>query len=250
MATVLPPVQAPQTRTSAPGAHLRLIVLASGPGRCIGIDLDSGAFVRASWPSSDNTGFSTYQLATAVIAEEQWPADPTRPESVELEGPPQAGGRIPGWRVGRYLRPLEAPAGQPLLGFSGSEILYWQVPGTHPSVALIRPVGRIHLRSRQIGALGGQAAATVATATGEAVGTVGDLGRDPEGAVPVAMARFEWGGARHDLPVLDAGGRADSAQGRVPGWTGRAAPRYLLIALTGPVAGYCHKSVLALLPRP
>ncbi len=38
-------------RVAVAGAELRMLVLAAGPSGCVGVDLDSGAFVR---PSSRN----------------------------------------------------------------------------------------------------------------------------------------------------------------------------------------------------
>lgn len=224
-----------QARSSAPGTRLRVLVLASGPGRCTGIDVASGAFVRGRWASAADPEAPPYRLADAVIAADEAPPDPACPEDVLLERPPQPAGRLPRRRTEHYLRALEAPPGLPLLGFRGPAIPYWQVPGTHPSLALLRPT-----RGPQLAIASGQP---------------DDAGHGP--ALPAARARFQWGGLEHSLPVADprlvtlalATGRhrlSGDALARAVGYR----PRYILVALTGPEGGHCYKSVATFLPPP
>lgn len=40
-------------REARPGSHVEMIVLAAGDGGCVGLDLASGAFVRALWPTPE-----------------------------------------------------------------------------------------------------------------------------------------------------------------------------------------------------
>ena len=44
-------------RTTAPGAELRLLVLASSRRELIGVDLESGAFVRAHHPDRETLAY-------------------------------------------------------------------------------------------------------------------------------------------------------------------------------------------------
>lgn len=212
-----------RTRACVPGARLGLLVLSTGPGSCVGIDLDSGAFVRGYWADPVEAGLRAYEVGRATIADDDAPPDPAQPEAVQLQRPPEAAGHLSRHRVNHYLKALEAPANQPLLGFLGPAIRYWMVPGTHPSLALVR--------------------------TSEVLQLVVAPGDD------MVRARFAWGGLVHSLPVLDRRVHAlvmASGRSRV---SGRALadvlgylPRHLLAALTGPVDGHCYKSVAAVLP--
>ncbi|MGH9064439.1 MAG: hypothetical protein ACRD0L_10805 [Acidimicrobiales bacterium] len=222
MATVL--TNPTPTRATRPGTRLRLICLSSGPGDCAGIDVDSGAFVRGRWEPPADPGLRPYEFVTAVIAGDDGPPDLARPEGATFEGPPEPAGRLPRRRVRRHLRALAAPTGRPLLGFPGPAIAYWLVPGTHPSLALVRPS-----RGPQL-----------------VVGL--------DGAV---KARFEWDGLDHCLPVLDRRVRSIVSSTGRPRLAGDAMAtvlghrvRHVLVALADPEAGHCHKSVAALLPPP
>ncbi len=116
-----------------------------------------------------------------------------------------------------------APTRVPLLGFLGPSIRFWQMSGTHPSLSLLRPTQGPQLLVEN----------------------------------EIVRVRFEWDGLGHSLPVsndwvaaaaLASGSLRLSGEvlARVLGYQ----PRYLLIALTHPQDGYCHKAVGALLPKP
>lgn len=229
-----------QTRACVPGAGLRLLVLDAGPTECAAIDLDSGAFVRGHWPVPDPAPTQSgspgreeelvqhpvlrpYCSAKAVIGIDDAPPDPSRPEAVPFAGPPEPGRPLPHRKLRGYLEAMIAPTRMPLLGFLGPSIRFWQMSGTHPSLSLIRP-------------------------------TQGPQLLIDHGEV---KARFEWDGLQHCLEVSNQLLCSAALAAGAPRLSGDALaavlgyrPRYMLIALTRPRDGYCHKTVGAILPRP
>src|SRR5215213_7135608 len=106
-------------RTSVSGAQLDLLVLASHPTGCYGVDLDSGALVRAEYPEPTPASFDLFDVAGAELVQGDGPPDPVTPERVELASVPEVIGRMSPRRAERLLRPLLHPKGAPLLGFAG-----------------------------------------------------------------------------------------------------------------------------------
>lgn len=165
-------------------------------------------------------------LATATVALDDSIPDPARPEAVLFEERPR---RFPKNRprlARRYLGGLLAPTNRPLLGFPAPAIRYWDLDCTRGSVAVVEVRGGPVLIRRP---------------------EEGDLVR----------ARFEWGGLRHELPVVDSrlvsamlGSERPQLSGmalhRRLGWW----PRYLVVALTGPRDGYCYRVVASALRQP
>lgn len=205
-----------------------MLMLTSDPGACIGIDVDSGAFVRAYYPDDtfEDATARPFDLVMAPIGEPLDPPDQARPEAVTLQAVPRRDGHLGRRRAARYLQPLVHVPQAPLLGFSGACTPYWTLVGDRPSIALVAPEQGPELR------------------------------RTTEGDEPPAWeCRFNWAGIPHHLPVRNAGlvdtlanagrrrtGGRDLA--RILGF----APERVLIALGSPVDGYCCKEVAALLP--
>jgi hypothetical protein len=217
-------------RAALAGHELTMVVLAATPEGCMGIDLDSGALVRASVPGLWTEPVSPYEVVTATMAD---PAelvfDPAQPEAVLLEGAPQVVGRLPGRRIDRLLRLLRHPRHGQLLGWAGPAILYWTLEGDHPSAALLDLTIDPVVLSR-------------APAPGR-----------PEGP----RCRFSWAGRTLEFPITDRRLTAALRRSELPILSGSALtdavggrPRYLLVALTPPVNGHCYKVVAAVLPRP
>jgi hypothetical protein len=150
-------------------------------------------------------------------------APPFAPDSVLL-GRPDTVGHMTGRRVERLLRPLVHPPAQPLFGFPAASAPFWELTGDRPSLAL------------------------VAGAEGLAIRRTG---------LDSVRCRFRWRRLDHDLPLQDEavvsmlvhptvsqlGGRTLH---RALGWR----PHRLLVALTPPHDGRCHKVVAGVLPKP
>lgn len=216
-------------RVAVAGAELRILVLTSEPGGCIGIDVDSGAFVRADFPTGTSAASGhlvPLDLVSGAIGEPLDPPDEARPEAVTLLGPPRRLGRMSRRRASRYLQPLLHAPQAPLLGFAGACTPYWTLGGDRPSLALLVPERGPELRRRS-------------------------ESHEP----PDWECRFTWAGFEHQFPVrsydltyrlADSGRRRTGGRdlARIVGYT----PERILVVLGPPVDGYCCKEVAALLP--
>lgn len=200
----------------APGVTLTLLVLAADGVCCSGVDVDSGVLVRTWAPERPERRLRAYDVVEVTVATEPEEApDPAAPEALLLAGPPEAVGRLRGRRVERLLRPLLHPGDAPLLSSHGPAIAFWERRADHPSIALAEPAGPIVVR-RDAGFLG---------------------------------CRFEWQGKARELPCMDRRLAAvmDRDGRRIMEVERRSR---LLVALTPPIDGHCHKVVEAVLPRP
>lgn len=200
----------------APGATLELMALAADGRQCAGVDLASGALVRA-WSSSETVEpIHPYDVVEVLVeGPDDTVPDPAQPEAFAVTAPPVVVGHLRGRRAERLLRPLLHPTGQPLLGIGATVVPFWERCSDHPSIALVEPEG----------------AAT--------------LWRDG----PYLACRFRWLDHERELPCLD---RRVALQMDQAGQAWVAAPRRsrLVVALTPPIDGRCHKVVEAVLPRP
>lgn len=217
-------------RVAVAGAELRMLVLASEERGCVGVDVDSGAFVRADYPASGSSDpasrLSPLDLVSAPLGPPVDPPDPARPEAVSLESAPRRVGRFSSRRASRYLQPLVHPPQPPLLGFAGACTPYWMISGDRPSLALVAPDGSPELR------------------------------RTSEPDEPAAWeCQFNWLGSRYRFPVrsprltarLEQAGRRRTGGRDLARILGYPADR-LLVVLGPPVDGYTCKEVAALLP--
>jgi len=202
-------------RVAQAGAELQLLVLAAEPAGCIGVDLASGAFVRARYPVGSRL-LRPFEIAGGRLAHDEQP-DVAHPELVDLSGAPRPQGRLAPRRAERWLRPLLHPPRIPLLGFPGNSVPYWTLEGDRPSVALIEP----------------EKVALAYTDSGH-------------------ICCFLWKECHHELPLLDWAllGRlgTDSGARALRRALGHA-PERLVVALTPPMQGYCYKAVVGVLPR-
>jgi hypothetical protein len=209
-------------RVAVAGAELRMLVLALQPDGCVGVDLDSGAFVRAIYRPGDDEPLEPFDVTTAPIGAPLDPPDTVRPEAVALATAPRRLGSLRPRRAERYLQALRHPPQGPLLGFPGVSVHYWTLVGDRPSLALVEPTdGPLVLA----GAAGGY------------------------------ECRFGWQGAVHQLPLGDRRLAAELGRQR----RRRSSPRELtrllgyrpgrlLVVVAGPSGGHCTKQVAALLP--
>lgn len=207
-------------RVVTPGAELQMLLLAAEPGGSVGVDLDSGAFVRAAHPPAAEP-LATYDIVAATIAGAPEPPDGARPEAIDLAGTPERVGQMPPRRAERLLAPLHHPPLLPLLGVGASSVPYWTLGGDQPSLALVELRSEPRVRWGPFG---------------------------PE-------CHFAWQGSVHDLPLVDAAllaalrseGLPRPSRGDLQRLLGYR-PRRLLVMFAPPSGGYCHKVVAALLP--
>jgi hypothetical protein len=200
----------------APGATLELLVLAADGHHCAGVDLASGALVRAWSPAPADEPLAAYDVVSVTLEmNADAVPDPAEPEALVLESPPAPLRRIGGRKAERLLRPLLHPQGQPLLGISAPAVPFWERRADHPSIALVEPEGAV------------------------------SLWRDGT----YLGCRFGWQGHERELPCLDR--RIATHMDRA-GMTRMIAGRgdRLVVSLTPPIDGTCHKVVEAVLPRP
>jgi hypothetical protein len=201
--------------SAAPGTALELLVLAADGGQCAGIDLDSGALVRAWCAMQGEQRPRPYDVVSVTLAENiDAVPDPSEPEALVLDAAPEVIGRITGRRAERLLRPLLHPRGRPLLGFHAPAVPFWERRADHPSITLVEPEGGISLRR--------------------------------EGTF--LACRFGWLGTVRELACLD---RRVAAEMDASGATHRVGEKgdRLVVALTPPIDGHCHKVVETVLPR-
>ena len=208
-------------RVAVAGAELRMLVLATQPDGWVGVDLDSGAFVRAIFPPGESEPLEPFDVTTAPIGAPLDPPDTVRPEAVALADPPRRIGSLRPRRAERYLQALRHPPQGPLLGFPGVSVPYWTLVGDRPSLALVEPT---------------------------------------EGPLVLAAAagfecRFGWQGAVHQLPLADHRLASDLARQRRVRSSPRELtrvlgfrPARLLVVVGSPADGHCTKQVAALLP--
>jgi hypothetical protein len=114
-----------------------MLVLVPSPHECIGVDLDSGALVRALVPAG--SGLMPYDVASAGVADDGDGDELAPPETVSLATSARHLGRLTGRRAERYLRPLLHPRRTPLLGFSGPAVPYWSLCRDRPTVSIVEP---------------------------------------------------------------------------------------------------------------
>jgi hypothetical protein len=198
-----------------------MLVLAPQPDGCVGIDLESGAFVRAIYPPNEGEPLEAFDVTTAPIGPPLNPPDTVRPEAVPLAHAPERMGSIRPRRAERYLQALRHPPHGPLLGFAGVSVPYWTLSGDRPSLTLVDPSeGPLIL--------------------------MGPGGYE---------CRFGWQGMVHQLPLGDRRLGAELLRLR----RRRSSPRELtrilgyrparlLLVVSGPTDGHCTKQVAALLP--
>jgi hypothetical protein len=199
-----------------------MLVLAAEAGGCVGVDLESGAFVRATYKRRGDEGdLAPFDVVVGEVATPDAPPDVSRPETVALARPPQRTGSLTARKSERYLTPLHHPNRAPLLGFSGATVPYWTLAGDRPSLTLVELVAGPHVRRSRGG----------------------------------WECRFPWHGNRHAFPLVDTRVAALLDDVGWPRYSSRDLHRLLgyrtgrlLVMLTPPRHGYCYKVVAALLP--
>lgn len=191
------------------------MVLAAGGMHCAGVDLSTGGLVRTWSPERNPVRLRPYDVVSAVLSGDfEAVPDPSQPEAVGVTAAPEPVGRMGGRQCERLIRPLLHPNTQPLLGVTSTVIPFWERSVDHPSIAVVEPEGDVMM-------------------TREA---------------PYLSCRFPWQGHVRELPCLDldlAEHMDRSGQTRLRAGKGRR----IVIAITAPIEGRCHKVVEAVLPR-
>jgi hypothetical protein len=192
-----------------------MLVVAAADTHCAGVDLDTGGLVRTWSPEPPEARIRPYDVVEATCdGDGDAVPDPAQPEGIGLAGAPVVVDRITGRRGERLIRPLLHPDHQPLLGVTATAIPFWQRSADHPSIAVVEPQGRITM-----------------VRDGSYLG-----------------CRFQWQGHERELPCLDraVAGHMDR-HGRTRLTAGKG--DRLVVALTAPIDGRCHKVVETLLRR-
>jgi hypothetical protein len=208
------------------GSLLTLLVLACNEEDTAGIDLASGALVRARvpWPNGHRPDLAAFDVVETVLADRPERDDLAQPEAVSADGLPRHLGTLHGRRVRQLLHPLVAPMEEHVLGFPGLSAPYWEFRGFRPSLALLVPTkGPVLFR------------------------------RDGDRSVWI---RFGWGRSDNWLPMedLDAiraldAARRDRLQGKDLAAALGFKPHYLVASVSRPRDGHCYKAIRALVPR-
>ena len=126
-------------RTDTVGAPVDIVVLAPTDTGCIGIDVDSGALVRAVHHDGPVRVHHPFDVVRARLAEHDADLlDPSQPEAVAVTRPEPVG-RLDRATAERLVRPLLHPPDEHILGSVGSAVPYWELDGTRPSVSILEP---------------------------------------------------------------------------------------------------------------
>jgi hypothetical protein len=202
-------------RQDTPGTALRLMVVATGERHCAGVDLCSGALVRAWSAARSDQVLQPYDLVEVTISvDPDVVPDPAEPEAVVVDQPPVLVGRLAGRKAVRLIKPLLHPEGGPLLGFHGAAIPFWERRADHPSVALAEPAGPLMV-------------------------SIEDGGM---------WCHFTWANRPQVLACTDR--RLAAFLYRAGRSFARLRPgTFLVVALEPPVEGQCHKVIEAVVPR-
>lgn len=151
---------------SSSATKVELLVLSPGRQGCAGVDLASGALVRAEHPPLESPP-APFDVVRATVNVDEEPDEFTHPEALSLTEPPVRIRRLRGRQAERYLRPLLHPRREPLLGFSGPALPFWDLPPGQPSISLVEPESKP------------------------------EVSRDAGGS----WCRFRWRGVIHQLPL-------------------------------------------------
>ena len=200
--------------------RLRLLLLSSTPRTAVGVDLETSGLRRVEWREAAPV-FAPYDVVEAQgLRDEDLPFPSDMTSAID----PVLVGRLKGRRAEKLVRPLVHRGNGALLGGATPSVTYWTLGDTSPSVSLVAPAagpvverdGNHHLR-----------------------------------------CRFRAGRLDHDLPLDDptleeklshptATRLAGGTLARALGWS----PTRVVVALTPPEDGRCHKVVAGLVPRP
>lgn len=199
----------------SPGATLRLMVVSTGNRHCAGIDLASGALVRAWSSYLVDQRIRPYDIVEVTVGTDlDLLPDPAQPDAVVTAGPPKLAGHVRDRPAARLIRSLLHPDKAPLLGTYGATVPFWERSPDHPSITIAQPKGPL-----------------VVTLEEERM-----------------WCHFFWSGRPHVLGCEDP--RLEGSLRRGGRTFGQMKPgSYLIIALSPPIDGHCYKVVEAVVAR-
>ncbi|HET9442739.1 MAG TPA: hypothetical protein VFO65_05410 [Acidimicrobiales bacterium] len=201
--------------------RVRLLMLTSDLRGGGAVDLGSGALLRVHWAVPEDDAYLPYDV---VEGEGAWHEESAFAADTMVVDDPVKVGRMRGRKANRLVAPLVQSPTTPLFGAVTPTVPYWTLGDHQPSLTIVAPDA----------------------------GPV--VERDP---LLRLRCRFRWRRLDHDLPLDDpaleerlshptATRLTGATLARALGW----APERLLVALTPPRHGQCHKIVAGLLPRP
>jgi hypothetical protein len=199
----------------SPGTALRLMVVSTGDRHCAGIDLASGALVRAWSAYPVDSRLRPYDVVDVTVASDpDLVPDPSEPDAIVIAGPPELSGRVKGRAAGRLIRPVLHPERAPLLGTYGATVPFWERSSDHPSITVAKPKGPVVVTFEE--------------------------GR--------LWCHFFWG-SRPQVLACDDPRLAASLRRSGRTFAQMRPGAHIVVALSPPVDGHCYKVVEAVVPR-
>lgn len=206
-------------------ASLEIAVLANYDNEIFGIDLESRALLRFEVKDSrfEHLTFNPFAHWRIVGAEDSAPTDLSRPELVEVCEIIPLGQLHKRKQIEQLCSASSGPRNLPLLGFNGPSISYSLTTGRSPSVSILELTKRQAIRRNSYGEV------TISFPWGPVITSV-PLGNEIEKELV----------EKADRPL-----NSDKEIETVIGFR----PKYVVIALARPNAGYCKKIAVGLLPE-
>lgn len=204
---------------------MEIVVLANYGSEIFGVDQQTRAFVRFDVDSDlfAHLTFNPFALWKIRLGSDPAPADPSRPEFIETTEIIPIGQVHKKRTIALLAKECSSPTSIPILGFNGPSISYGQITGTSPSVTLIELAKRQAIRKNSYGEI------TISFPWGQVIASL-PIGNEAERQL------FE----RADRPL-----NSSKEVASVLGFK----PKYIVVGLARPRAGYCRKMAMGLLPE-
>lgn len=206
-------------------ASLDIAVLANYDNEIFAIDLKSRALLRFEVRETefDHLTFNPFAHWRIALAEDSAPTDLSRPELVEVSEIIPVGQLHKRKQIDQLCSASSGPQYLPLLGFNGPSISYGLTTGRSPSISILKLTKRQAIRKNSYGEI------TISFPWGPVITSV-PIGNEIEKEL--------FAKANHSL-------NTDKDIERVIGFR----PKYVVIGLAKPTAGYCKKIAVGLLPE-
>lgn len=204
---------------------LRVALMAHYGNEIVAANLATNALLRfeIDATSLDNLGFAPFALWDLETSQANLLADPGRPELIEINSANPVGQLRKKRQIAAICNQSRAPENLPLLGFNGPSISYSQVSGNSPSITIVELSKRQAIRKNSYGEV------TISFPWGPIIASL-PLGNEKENYL------FD----RVDRPL-----NSQKEIAEILGFI----PKYLVVVLAKPHAGYCKKVAAGLLPE-